>query len=368
MTELAFTSAPPRPGYAVQPDRSAIFVVDAPNARSVRLAGDFTNWEAGALEMKRREPDGLWSVRTKPLDPGPRFYKHVVDGAWKLDPAHPMMEGDAGNNTNSAMGVGGPSLGGARTLRFASLNLHCWQQPDARLKLEQIAYGLMAMDVHVVALQEVGHHLTDPKQSNAGEILAEQLEKRCPEEYVWHHEWVESHVGFGVYKEGVSLLSRAPLQNFRVVKLGAGPRPRLALLAEVDFGFGRVRVASTHLSWPEGGGDAQAKLLLAELDGTYGAECAATIIGGDFNAEPDSAQIKRFFDAGFADVGEVDEETGGTFGYPPISRIDYQFLRSHSGRAGAGLAATRIFQCKVVGNAYLPRVSDHVGLLGMYSF
>jgi endonuclease/exonuclease/phosphatase family metal-dependent hydrolase len=365
MNPPAFAAAPPvRPGYSVQPDRSVVFALDASQARSVRVAGDFTNWEAGALPMARdHDAGGLWIVQTDPLAPGAHFYQYIVDGVWKLDPAHPMMEDNGIGGTNSAFAVGGRDLGGRGALRIASLNLHCYQEPDARLKLEQIAFALRAMKVHAVALQEDAEHLTDLKQSRAGDFLAECLEKSGD---VWHHEWLEAHIGFDVFREGASLLSTAPLERVRQIELSQGPLRRVALSAETTLGAGRLRLVTTHVSWPGSGGAKEVDRLAEEL-GPEPPDCVATLIAGDFNASPTTPQVLRLRDAGFHIVEPPSSDAGGTFGHPANDRIDYQFLRLSPGRKlAAEPRVLRVFNRNADADCYQPRVSDHMGLLGIY--
>lgn len=61
------------------------FALDAPNASSVRLTGEFTNWSHEGLRMLRDEKDGVWKI-TVNLDPGDYEYRFIVDGVWITDP------------------------------------------------------------------------------------------------------------------------------------------------------------------------------------------------------------------------------------------------------------------------------------------
>ena len=63
------------------------FRVYAPNARSVRVAGDFSDWQGLAMN---RWPEGIWET-TVPQAQAGQSYKYVVEGAdgrtrWKADP------------------------------------------------------------------------------------------------------------------------------------------------------------------------------------------------------------------------------------------------------------------------------------------
>jgi ankyrin repeat protein len=70
------------------------FEVDAPNARSVTVAGEFNGWHAHAMPLERQS-DGTW-ILEHALSRGTYGYKYVVDGKWMLDPKNPdttMVEG-----------------------------------------------------------------------------------------------------------------------------------------------------------------------------------------------------------------------------------------------------------------------------------
>lgn len=59
------------------------FFINAPNAESVFLVGDFNDWQRGVSAMKR-QPDGSWSVQV-PLHHGHHCYHFLVDGEIQLD-------------------------------------------------------------------------------------------------------------------------------------------------------------------------------------------------------------------------------------------------------------------------------------------
>ena len=94
-----------RPGGALLPGTQQVltqFVLTAPDAKKVSLAGDFTGWQP-AFTMTRTEP-GVWTV-VIPLDPGIHQYSFVVDGErWMPDPAAPAVnDGFGGKNSRIAV-------------------------------------------------------------------------------------------------------------------------------------------------------------------------------------------------------------------------------------------------------------------------
>ncbi len=61
-----------------------VFHCFAPDAKTILLAGDFTDWIQRAVPM-RRDADGAWTA-TVSLAPGTHRYRFVVDGEWRDDP------------------------------------------------------------------------------------------------------------------------------------------------------------------------------------------------------------------------------------------------------------------------------------------
>lgn len=66
------------------------FTLDAPNATAVFVAGSFSDWELGAIPLKKQK-SGIWKTTTS-LEPGTYRYRFIVDGAWADDPQCPRKE------------------------------------------------------------------------------------------------------------------------------------------------------------------------------------------------------------------------------------------------------------------------------------
>jgi len=62
-----------------------MFELDAPQAKVVRVTGEFTNWSREGLAMESDPADGLWKV-TVDIAPGEYEYRFIVDGVWIRDP------------------------------------------------------------------------------------------------------------------------------------------------------------------------------------------------------------------------------------------------------------------------------------------
>jgi 1,4-alpha-glucan branching enzyme len=65
--------------------KKVTFSFKAPqNVHDVKLAGNFTNWERGAIMMTKGK-FGEWKAQTE-LEPGEYEYKFLADGNWLSDP------------------------------------------------------------------------------------------------------------------------------------------------------------------------------------------------------------------------------------------------------------------------------------------
>ncbi len=49
-------------------------------AKTVKLVGDFTQWQEQAIALQK-EDDGIWRTTLK-LEPGEYHYRFLVDGEW----------------------------------------------------------------------------------------------------------------------------------------------------------------------------------------------------------------------------------------------------------------------------------------------
>jgi 1,4-alpha-glucan branching enzyme len=74
-----------KPSEEAKPKTKKVrFNLYAPEAETVSLAGDFNNWDADNLPMKR-DNKGTWEVSFA-LPPGRYEYRFWVDEVWQDDP------------------------------------------------------------------------------------------------------------------------------------------------------------------------------------------------------------------------------------------------------------------------------------------
>jgi 1,4-alpha-glucan branching enzyme len=79
------------------------FQLNAVNANTVALTGDFNAWSPAGLKMKK-EKTGIWKTELE-LNPGRYEYKFVVDGKWWTDPANKHTAINSFGDVNSVIEV-----------------------------------------------------------------------------------------------------------------------------------------------------------------------------------------------------------------------------------------------------------------------
>jgi endonuclease/exonuclease/phosphatase family metal-dependent hydrolase len=202
-----------------------------------------------------------------------------------------------------------------------SYNLHFGYDVEGWSDLEAAARTIEAGGADVVGLQEVsrGWYL------NGSTDMLAWLQRRLRMPYA-------RFAGASDAIWGNAILSRHPIAGAGVVRLPREgvPLARNYLWADLDLGGGRLRLVVTHLHHVEGPEGARVRLaqlppLLEEVAGRR-----ATVLLGDFNAEPDSREVALLRGAGLVDAFEAaggsaaDEPT-----YPsdrPERQIDYLWL------------------------------------------
>lgn len=198
------------------------------------------------------------------------------------------------------------------------------------------------------------------------------------------------HVAYGSTREdpiqlGNAVLSRYPVVAADVVALPSGgtTERRSLLCCELDAPFGRVPFFCTHLNWKLHEGHVryeQVQVVAAEVMRRCPIDGFPPIVVGDFNAEPDSDEIRylRGFTGArrvyFADCFAVaGEGSGVTFSartnpfagetHEPERRIDYIFVRGPDTRARGRALSARV--CFDRADPVFP--SDHYGVVAEIS-
>ena len=260
-----------------------------------------------------------------------------------------------------------------RAIKVLTLNI--WNRGDPwNDRLQVIRAGLAEMRPDVVCLQEV-LCLPDFDQMK---LIAEGT---------------GYHLAFGRdgedhYPFGNAILSRWPVTRTAVRAL---PRcgtdeNRSVTFAALATPFGSLPVFSTHLNWKFHHGHIrvqQVRALVDFIDHEVADGDLPAVLAGDFNAEPDSDEIRYlrgltglggecvYFCDCWAAAG--DGTPGATFvrrnpyafagsGNEPDRRIDYVFVRGPNDRQeGVALECGLVF-ANAVGNAW---ASDHLGVMAI---
>jgi 1,4-alpha-glucan branching enzyme len=80
------------------------FMLDAPGASSVSVAGDFSEWEP-SFTLEDVDGDGVWTGRV-PVQPGVHTYMFLIDGTeWRTDPRADRYRDDGFGNRNAVLAV-----------------------------------------------------------------------------------------------------------------------------------------------------------------------------------------------------------------------------------------------------------------------
>lgn len=91
------------PGIAEAPAQPVRFVLHAPDAHAVGVAGSWNDWDPASTAL-HPGPDGVFFA-TVNLPPGQYEYSFVVDGQWQPDPAAPLSRDDGFGRRNSVVSL-----------------------------------------------------------------------------------------------------------------------------------------------------------------------------------------------------------------------------------------------------------------------
>ena len=94
----------PGEGSGVESVTYVQFMLDAPAARTVAVAGDFSEWEP-SFTLEDTDGDGIWTGRV-PVRAGVHGYMFLIDGTeWQTDPRADRYQDDGFGNRNAILAV-----------------------------------------------------------------------------------------------------------------------------------------------------------------------------------------------------------------------------------------------------------------------
>jgi endonuclease/exonuclease/phosphatase family metal-dependent hydrolase len=259
-------------------------------------------------------------------------------------------------------------------IKAVTINLWNKQGPWPR-RLELLRRGLAALDPDVVGLQEV------LRLPGAGLDQAEELAAPLEMASAYAPAWP---IAGGPLLMGNALLSRWPIleqQSFALPVDDPADDGRTLLYALLDAPGGRLPVYVTHLSWQFHLSHLRARQVRCIDDRareTLGRGTLPPILMGDFNAEPDSDEIRFLRGLGalggrgtyWADCfGIAGQGPGATFSrrnpyaadlVEPERRIDYVFVRGPDKHKRGEPRAARLVLDAPDADGVWP--SDHFGV------
>ena len=253
----------------------------------------------------------------------------------------------------TACATGAPAGQGGAEIRVLVFNIHAGKDARGVDNLERVAALVRETGADIALLQEV-----DVRTQRSGGVDQPAV--------------LDSLTGLsaafgrtldyqgGLY--GIAVLSRWPIIRDTMLQLPVSPpqgraggsyEPRGALIVTIEAPGGPITVINTHL---DASGEEHYRLqelatLIAEAERRTGAP-GPLLIGGDFNARPESEVIRRARAIGWGDSWEQCGTGGAGFTFPAdsvVRRIDYLFLADAATCAEAGVVGAGI--------------SDHRGLL-----
>lgn len=245
-------------------------------------------------------------------------------------------------------------------------------------RLPRIRDGLRALDPDIIGLQEVVMLPEAGFDQNA--LISDGLPQT-------HVAW--ARCSKNVQPVGNSILSRFPIKESAAFDLpdGGTNEHRVMVYALLDTPYGDVPVFVTHLNWKLDEGHIrvlQVKELAAIIAVKAPKACFPPIVMGDFNAEPDSDEMRYLrgltglgercvhftdcFGATRGAPGTSADADGFTFArdnpfallcHEPNRRIDYVYVRGPDDRGRGEPLASRVCMNQVTSGGH---ASDHYGV------
>jgi endonuclease/exonuclease/phosphatase family metal-dependent hydrolase len=209
-----------------------------------------------------------------------------------------------------------------KTIEVATLNI--WQKFGPwEARMPRLEKALRDLNADVVGLQEVRREADFDQLS----ILAKAL---------GYHYAYGANFDDGFGHTGNGILSRFPILKSEMIPLPAGRLMewRCLVYAELDSPAGRIPFFTTHLNWrlDDGGSRKQQVLAIAKaVDARSTDNEFPAVLVGDFNAEPDSDEMR--FLRGLTSIDDM-------YVYYADAWV---FAGDHNGSAGATYSKTNPF-------------------------
>ena len=202
-------------------------------------------------------------------------------------------------------------------MKLLTLNCHSWQEKDQRNKIKYLAETIKEKQYDVIALQEVSQKKLSKKvegnirKDNFALLLIKELELLNEENY--DYIWDYSHIGYGIYEEGLTLLTKYKIvekESFYVSENSTKLfyKSRLIPRITIEYDNELIDFYSCHMGWWEDESE-PFKLHLDNLKNKINTERQSFIMG-DFNnnAYKEGEGYSYILENGFKDTYIAAEE------------------------------------------------------------
>jgi endonuclease/exonuclease/phosphatase family metal-dependent hydrolase len=215
------------------------------------------------------------------------------------------------------------------SLRVMVLNIHAGKDAAGQDNIADLAVLIRSTRADVVLLQEVDRGTN--RSGKVDQVQALNDGTRFPAVFGKSLDYDGGQYGIAALARRGFVFSQtidlpvSPVQT----RAGGSHEPRAALLASIITRKGRLQVLTTHLdaSAEDTYRLQEAQAILNIVRARSSAE-TPMIVGGDFNAEPDSQVVRKLREGGLRDAW-AECGSGDGLTYPadqPRKRIDYVFL------------------------------------------
>ncbi|MCR1952947.1 MULTISPECIES: endonuclease/exonuclease/phosphatase family protein [unclassified Clostridium] len=173
-------------------------------------------------------------------------------------------------------------------MKLLTLNCHSWMEESQLEKIKYLAEVIKEKQYDVIALQEVSQSIEESivsgiiKEDNFVYLLNKELEKLG--EFKYRYLWDFSHIGYDIYEEGLSILTRhevEDVESFYITKSSEKTfyKSRKIIKCTISIDNKKVNFFSCHLGWWNDEAEHfkyQADNLIEKINGL-------SFIMGDFN-------------------------------------------------------------------------------------
>lgn len=143
-------------------------------------------------------------------------------------------------------------------MNLLTLNCHSWHEQNQHEKIRHLAETIKERAYDAIALQEVNQSISaelmygDIKKDNFGIVLLEELEKIGVIDYSLV--WSFSHLVYGVYEEGVAILTKHPILEEDSFFASQSTKPdywktRKIIGIKIDYKGIPLSFYSCHMGW-----------------------------------------------------------------------------------------------------------------------